>query len=85
MYNTKQPQVVPKIKAPEAEQTGETEKMLRWRWVRHGRRLTKEYLVLWRDQPVDEMSWVPEANFLDPEALRQDLEEDKPEEAPTRR
>ena len=45
----------------------------------------KEYLVLWRDQPVDKMSWVPEANFPGPEALRQDLEEDKPEEAPARR
>ena len=85
LYSTDQQQVVPEIEAPEAEQTGEMEKVLRWRWVRRGRRLTKEYLVLWRDQPVDEISWVPEANFPDPEALRQDLEEDTPEEAPARR
>ena len=47
--------------------------------------VAKEYLVLWRDQPVDEMSWVPKANFPDLEALRQDLKENKPEEAPARR
>ena len=56
LYSTEQQQVVPEIEAPEAEQTSETEKVLRWRWVRQGRRLTKKYLVLWRDQPVDEMS-----------------------------
>ena len=38
----------------------------------------------WRDQPVEEMSWVPEANFPDKETLQQDLDEDKPEEAPLR-
>ena len=58
--------MVPKIEAPEAEQAGEIEKVLRWRWVRGGRRQTKEYPVLWQDQPVNEMSWVPKANFPNP-------------------
>ena len=59
----------------------EVEKVLRWRWVRRGRRLTKEYLVMWRDRPVDELSWVHEGNFPDPAALCTDLTEDKPPEA----
>ena len=37
--------------------------------------------MLWRDQLVEEMSWVPEANFPDKNALQQDLDENKAKEA----
>ena len=84
LFSAAQQQVVPELEEPKAVQYYETEKIVRWRWVGQGRRRTKEYLVLWRDQPVEEMSWVPEANFPDKDALQQDLDEDKPEEAPSR-
>ena len=56
LYNAAQPQELPELQSSDEAQHFETEKILRWRWVRKGRRLTKEYLVLWRGQPVDEMS-----------------------------
>ena len=84
LFSAAQQQVVPELEEPEIVQYYETEKIIRWHWVGQGRRRTKEYLVLWQDQPVEEMSWVPEANFPDKAALQQDLDEDKPEEAPSR-
>ena len=85
LYSAAQPQELPELQSSDEAQHFETEKILRWRWVRKGRRLTKEYLVLWRGQPVDEMSWIAEADLPDPEILHQTIEEDKPEEAPARR
>ena len=70
LYSATLPQALPELQPPEDVQHVETEKILRWRWVRKGRRLTKEHLVLWRGQPVDEMSWIAEADLLDPEILR---------------
>ena len=84
LFSAAQQQVVPELEEPKAVQYYETEKIIRWRWVGQGRWRTKKYLVLWRDQPVEEMSWVPEANFPDKTALQQGLDEDKPEEAPSR-
>ena len=46
-----------------------------------GRRLTKEYLLMWRGRPVDKLSWVPEDHIPDPVALRTDLTEDQPPDA----
>ena len=36
----------------------EIEKILRWRKVKRGRRILKEYLVLWKRDPVTEASWI---------------------------
>ena len=36
----------------------EIEKILLWRKVKRGRRILKEYLVLWKGYPVTEASWI---------------------------
>ena len=72
--------MAPELETPEATEFHETEKILRWRWVRWRGIPTREYLVLRGDQLVDKMSWVPEAEFVDPDTVHQDLAEDKPKE-----
>ena len=36
----------------------EVEKILRWRKVKRGRKILKEYLVLWKVYPIAEASWI---------------------------
>ena len=36
----------------------EIEKILRWRKVKRGRKILKEYLVLWKGYPVTKASWI---------------------------
>ena len=81
LYPVTQPQVIPELEEPNDFASLEIEKVLRWRWICRGRRLTKDYLVMWGGWPIDELSWVPEDNFPDPAALRTNLTEDKPLEA----
>ena len=38
---------------------------------------------MWKDRPIDEISWVPEENFLDKKNLEADLRHDQPEEEST--
>ena len=56
----------------------EIEKILRWRKVKRGRRVLKEYLVLWKDYPVSEASWIRAEQFSNPDQLQQYLNEDQP-------
>ena len=39
------------------------EKTLRWRKVKRGRKILKEYLILWKGYPVEEASWVHADQF----------------------
>ena len=56
----------------------EIEKILRWRKVKRGRRVLKEYLVLWKNYPVSEASWIRAEQFSNPDQLQQYLNEDQP-------
>ena len=56
------------------------ERFLRWRWARIGRHRVKEYLVLWKDLPHSESTWMLEDQFLDQERLQNALAQDQPTE-----
>ena len=38
----------------------------------------KEYLVLWKNYPITEVSWIQVEQFSDPSQLKQYLDEDQP-------
>ena len=61
----------------------EYDKLLRWRKVGRGSNAHKEYLVLWKDRPLEEMSWIPKAQFQYPEDLRAHIHHDKLVEEPS--
>ena len=66
---------------PEVEEPfWEIEKILRWRKVKRGNKIIKEFLVLWKNFSVDEASWVTVSQFFKPELLNKFIQEDKPEE-----
>ena len=56
----------------------EIEKTLRWRKVKRGRKILKEYLVLWKGYPVTEASWIQLEQFSHPDQLQQYLKDDQP-------
>ena len=56
----------------------EIEKILRWRKVKRGRKILKEYLVLWKGYPIAEASWIQAEQFSHPDQLQQYLEDDQP-------
>ena len=64
----------------EPEPVYTVERILKWRRVKVGRRLTREFLVIWQGYPLDEAQWIPEANFKYPAQLRQQLKDDRPVE-----
>ena len=39
-----------------------------------------EYLVLWKDYPIEEAQWVLAENFMRPAELQKYIEEDDPQE-----
>ena len=45
---------VPKVEEPYYE----IERILQWRAIKRGRKILKEYLVLWKGYPVDDATWV---------------------------
>lgn len=47
----------------------EIERILQWRKVKSGRRIVKEYLVLWKGYPIIEASWMQKEQFLHPNQL----------------
>ena len=67
--------------APEVEEPYyEIEKLLRWRKIKRNKKIIKEYLVLWKDYPVEEATWVTPEQFIKPELLQQFIREDQPVE-----
>ena len=56
----------------------EIEKTLQWRKIKRGRRILKEYLVLWKDFPDTEASWIQAEQFSDPNQLQQYLNDYQP-------
>ena len=56
----------------------EVEKILRWRKIRRGRQVVKEYLVLWKGFPASEASWVSIDQFIRPDLLQTFIRDDKP-------
>ena len=66
---------------PEVEEPfWEIEKILRWRKVKRRNKIIKEFLVLWKNFPMDEASWITASQFFKPELLNKFIQEDKPEE-----
>ena len=69
------------VEEPEIEEPYyQIEKLLRWRRIKRGRRTKTEYLVLWKDYPIEEAQWVPAENFMRPAELQKYIEEDDPQE-----
>ena len=59
----------------------EIEKLLCWRWIGpSGRRRKREFLVLWKFYSIDDASWIPEANFDNPEDIPMMMKRDNPTE-----
>ena len=74
-------QLISQEDAPEVEEPYyEIERILRWRKVKQGNKIIKQYLVLWHGYPIEDAMWI-EANQLSyPEQLQDYLREDKPQE-----
>ena len=67
--------------APEIEEPyWEIEKILRWRKIKKNKKIIKEYLVLWKNFPVEAASWIQSNQFSHPEQLQDYIKEDQPQE-----
>ena len=62
----------------EDEEVREIEKILRWRISKRGNQLLKQYLITFKEKPIDEAAWVDEHDFVDPQELAEALERDNP-------
>ena len=67
-------QDIPEIEEPYYE----IERILRWRKVKRRNKIVKQYLVLWKDYPVEEARWIEADQFSNPGQLQNYLEEDQP-------
>ena len=66
---------------PEDESIWDTERLLRWRKVKKASgRWGKEYLVLFKNRPADELWWIPEEQFADRTELEEEIRRDQPTE-----
>ena len=65
----------------------EVEKILRYRKIlkKNGRFSHNEYLVMWKDYPIEEATWEPESNFPDAAILQHNLIADQPAEVTPRK
>ena len=55
----------------EPEQLYKVERILMWRKLKVGRKMTGKFLVIWYGYPLDEAQWITEANFKYSAQLRQ--------------
>ena len=58
----------------------EIEKLLRWRRVKVGNRMQREFLVLWKGWGLEDASWIPEGHVNPPENVDYLLQRDQPVE-----
>ena len=70
------------VELEEDERSYEIEKILRWRYTGPSRRRKRqrEFLILWRNYSIDDASWIPEANFDNPEDIPMMMKRDNPTE-----
>ena len=74
-------QPVPTDDVPEVEEPYYAiEKLLRWCKVKRGRKFSKEYSVLWKAYPIEEVSWIQASQFSHPIQLEHYQQEDQPQE-----
>ena len=74
-------QPVSREDAPDIEEPyWEIEKILRWRKIKRNKKIIKEYLVLWKNFPVEEASWIQANQLSHPEQLQDYIKEDQPQE-----
>ena len=73
---------VEEVELEEDERSYEIEKILRWRYTGPSRRRKRqrEFLILWRNYSIDDASWIPEANFDNPEDIPMMMKRDNPTE-----
>ena len=58
----------------------EVDRLLKWRKIKVGRRVTREFLVTWKDVALDKAEWVAESDFEDKAELRNRINEHRPRE-----
>ena len=58
----------------------EIEKILRWQKIRRNKKIIKGYLVLWKNFPVEEDSWIQANQLSHLEQLQDYIKEDQPQE-----
>ena len=58
----------------------ETERILRWRKVKRNRKWTRDFLVLLKNRPLADATWVREEHFFDKAELEFELGHDQPVE-----
>ena len=79
--NVQEDQPVSQDDAPKIEEPfWEIERILRWRKIKRNKKIIKEYLVLWKNFPITEASWIQASQLSHPEQLRHCITEDKPQE-----
>ena len=79
--NLQEDQPVPADDVLDVEDTYyEIEKILWWRKIKRNKKIFKEYLVLWKGYPVEEVSWVQASQFSHPDQFKNYLKEDNHEE-----
>ena len=79
--NVQQDQLVSQEDVPDTEEPyWEIEKILRWRKIKRNKKIIKEYLVLWKNFPVEEASWIQANQLSHLEQLQDYIKEDQPQE-----
>ena len=70
------------VELEEDERSYEIEKILRWRYTgpSRKRKRPREFLILWKNYSLDDASWIPEANFDNPEDIPMMMKRDHPTE-----
>ena len=65
------------VEEPEVQEPFyQIEKLLRWGRVKRGRQTKTEYLVLWKDYPIEEAQWALTENFMKLSELQKYIKED---------
>ena len=63
------------LELEEEDRSYKIEKLLLWRWTGpSGRRRKREFLILWKQYSIDDVSWIPESNFDDPTEIPKMME-----------
>ncbi len=60
-----------------------TEKFLRWRKIKRGNHIVRQYLVTWQNKPLEEAEWLAEDEFEDPAIVEKCIERDQPAQDPS--
>ena len=81
-WTTAGPSTLPELPVDDFQTAEEwdTERILRWRTVKEGRKKIKEYLCTYKDRPLSDAMWVRENEVLDLDTFYAEIERDQPVE-----